>query len=238
MLKEFIEKIIDMVPTQIIELECDNDRRYSNKPMHPIKVRTNNVMIHTLSGLIEFIKNTTCIYGIQIINTDEVSLLKEDCDWNETYPICTAKCFKSSNPFNYGYKYDIETFIIKLQSEFVQNDDRDSLLRLVSSLTSGSSQTNEDDGISQKVTIKRGVTLKGEAVINPRVNLRPYRTFHEVEQPESAYIFRVYQEENAQPKVSLHEADGAIWQHEAVLNILSYLKNNDYIKENNINIIY
>lgn len=54
---------------------------------------------------------------------------------------------------------------------------------------------------------------------NP-VTLRPYRTFSEVEQPSSEFIFRINQLAN----MALFEADGGKWRLDAINNIANYLK--------------
>ena len=55
---------------------------------------------------------------------------------------------------------------------------------------------------------------------NP-VTLRPYRTFNEVEQPASQFVFRI----NKLANLALFEADGGKWKLEAVESIANYLKN-------------
>lgn len=59
-------------------------------------------------------------------------------------------------------------------------------------------------------------------VPNP-VTLKPFRTFHEIEQPEIAFVFRM---KNGQSGVScaLFEADGGAWKFNAVHSIAEYLK--------------
>ncbi|MGC4432461.1 hypothetical protein ABWL48_20460, partial [Streptococcus suis] len=48
----------------------------------------------------------------------------------------------------------------------------------------------------------------------------PYRTFAEVEQPASQFVFRI----DKQARMALFEADGKRWVQEAVGNIAAYLK--------------
>jgi hypothetical protein len=77
-----------------------------------------------------------------------------------------------------------------------------------------------DNGISQTVVVQQGISLVGEENIKPRVKLCPFRTFREVEQPESEFIFRV----NDDGKVGFFEADGGVWKMEAKDSIALYLK--------------
>ena len=54
---------------------------------------------------------------------------------------------------------------------------------------------------------------------NPAV-LKPYRTFVEVEQPESKFVFRM----QTGPEMALFEADGGAWRIQAMKNIKEYLE--------------
>ena len=66
---------------------------------------------------------------------------------------------------------------------------------------------------------------------NP-VTLRPYRTFNEVEQPASQFIFRI----NKMANLALFEADGGKWQLEAIGNIARYLAK-ELVDNNKITIL-
>lgn len=59
-------------------------------------------------------------------------------------------------------------------------------------------------------------------VPNP-VNLIPYRTFLEVQQPASDFIFRM--KSSCGVQCAILEADGGAWKNEAMNNIKEYLKN-------------
>lgn len=225
MLAKLFDRIIQESKAEFLK---DGDRFYCQKDLKSMKNRPVGISMHTLTGLEQFLSKEihsrmTPDLAFCVSGPDMVSLLSYDHIWNEYFPLATAHCFKSNNPFRFGEKYDIETFIVRLQAEFGETFDRHELLKLVSSLTSGATKTNEDDGISQKVIVKKGITLRDEKVVNPRVALMPYRTFQEVDQPISNYIFRVYSE-GAEPKVALHEAEGGQWQYEAVKNIVKYLE--------------
>ncbi|OSA97223.1 hypothetical protein B2H85_16310, partial [Clostridium botulinum] len=64
------------------------------------------------------------------------------------------------------------------------------------------------------------------------VALAPYRTFPEVQQPTSKFIFRMQQG----PKAAIFEADGGAWRNQAMQSIKAYLQ--EELKEiQNINII-
>lgn len=62
-----------------------------------------------------------------------------------------------------------------------------------------------------------------DAVIPNPVRLIPYRTFLEVEQPESEFVFRITEGRGGAPAFKLVSADGGRWEAVAVDNVKSYL---------------
>ena len=79
---------------------------------------------------------------------------------------------------------------------------------------------NRDNGVSQEVEARQGVSLKALVQVKPRVALRPFRTFLEVEQPVSEFLLRLDDDGN----VGLFEADGGMWQQTAKASIAAYFE--------------
>ena len=73
--------------------------------------------------------------------------------------------------------------------------------------------------VIQIATVLDGVASLAQAKTPNPVTLRPYRTFNEVEQPASQFVFRI----NKSANLALFEADGGKWQLEAISNIADYL---------------
>ena len=109
--------------------------------------------------------------------------------------------------------------IICLKSRFAPTEDRDYLVQLLGNITDQQSVQTKDDGITQSATVKSGIQLVGEQRIKPIVTLKPYRTFLEVEQPESDFLIRL-----KDGRAALFEADGGAWKCEAVKNIADKLR--------------
>lgn len=82
--------------------------------------------------------------------------------------------------------------------------------------------STNDNGVTQTVEARQGVALNALIEIKPRVMLRPFRTFLEVEQPESEFLLRVDPDEG----IGFFEADGGIWKLEAKKNIADYFLKN------------
>ena len=117
---------------------------------------------------------------------------------------------------------DARAIVNELQANFVETDDLITIMQVAGNIKSGTTANYSDDGVSQKTTIKTGVELADVIVPNP-VKLRPYRTFAEIEQPESSYVFRIKDAERG-PAFKLVEADGGLWKNAVMKKIKEYLE--------------
>jgi len=114
---------------------------------------------------------------------------------------------------------DHETAMIALRCKFQQTDDLDYLLNLLSTIDISAGTTTKDNGATQTVQVKQGIAFKEYQDIKPIVDLKPYRTFQEVDQPESAFLCRV----NDKCEIGLFEADGGMWRLQARENVKAFL---------------
>lgn len=139
---------------------------------------------------------------------------------------------KLITPFKFGMWMDPESFVIGCQSGFqrtkIENEDGtfaadlDYVLKVASNITAEAIDTSEDDGIAQKVAMRRGVVLKEQTNLKPRVNLAPYRTFAEIDQQLSQFLFRA-RVGGESVNLALFEADGGRWHLSAVAAIAEWL---------------
>lgn len=124
--------------------------------------------------------------------------------------------------FGFGRFHMHEDFMIFLQALFEETPDRETVMAVIGNIADENVATYEDDGVSQKVTVKAGITRKSEAKVPNPVNLSPYRTFSEVTQPMSPFILRMKQG-SPLPSVALFEADGGLWKLNAIDSIKDFL---------------
>lgn len=218
MIKEAIQYIVGLGNTKI---EHVDGLPYSTNKLYRIEEPVaNKLKVHSLSGLVEYLKSTFDVdhkLMVHVESPTEVNVFsKLNYDRNREYLI---KADAMVPQFQFEKWYDPESFIIKLQSVFVKNEDRDVMLRVVGNITEEDVRTVGDNGYSQTVTAKVGVATVGQAEVPNPVYLSPYRTFVEVQQPESPFVFRM---KNG-PVCALFEADGGAWQLEAIGNVKSYL---------------
>lgn len=181
--------------------------------------------VSNLTSLIDYCKsNFDNIQGkllIQVVSPGEVKLLTPlDKDRNRQ-EILKAVVILPDNIF-YRRFMDTESFNIMMQSAFVDNEDKAKILKFTGLIRDEAVKETGDTGVAQKVTIKTGVATVGEAEVPNPVTLAPFRTFPEVSQPESKFIFRM----RSGPEAALFEADGGAWKNEAMKRIKDYLVKN------------
>lgn len=82
-----------------------------------------------------------------------------------------------------------------------------------------------DDGVTQKTTIKQGIASKADVLVPNPVTLIPYRTFLEVKQPESEFVFRI-KDAGGTPVFKIVEAEGGLWKNVTMKEIRDYFVRN------------
>ncbi|HEL1630033.1 TPA: hypothetical protein TXL51_001516 [Streptococcus suis] len=179
--------------------------------------------LSTLTSLVEYLKSD--LNGMQdqrlivaVEKNDEVCVWSENDEFEHRTLLVDVKARVPELTF--GRFISAEQFNIMLQSNFIDDADRGALLDFASALKIENGAEIEDNGVSQVATVKTGVASLAKGKVPNPVDLRPYRTFNEVEQPASKFVFRI--DKNAQ--MALFEADGKRWVQEAVGNIAAYLK--------------
>lgn len=227
--REFIDRIVDLSVPTVMEI---GGLPHSDRKMNPIMPpMVESVKLSTLQGLVDAIKanmnglgTEQCLVHVKEYSRVQVVAQNPDAWGRRVVHLEAESDAFPDSAFRFGQYVDQETFIIALQSRFVETEEQKQLLSLVSTLTSSHVGIAEDDGIRQKVTTMKGVALKNEQAIKPRVKLQPYRTFVEVEQPASDFIFRVRSNgPDQKPSCGLFEADGGRWKLEAMQSIKKWL---------------
>ena len=117
-----------------------------------------------------------------------------------------------------------ENFIIQTQSMFVDNEDKQIVLKVAGNVEDKTVAQYGDDGVTQKATIKSGLANVEDVIVPNPVVLMPYRTFFEIGQLSVPFIFRMRNGSNG-VNCALFEADGGMWKGTAVHEIAEYLKN-------------
>ncbi len=229
MLKEALQYIVGLGEPVV---EIYNDEYYSDKPLHRVEnyiPKADCVTVHTLTSLLDYIISGIDEMADKMIVAVEsptcVRLYSQLDDNRDREYVMKAEALLPD--FRFGQFMNHESFCIALQSKFEPNDDRELLLKFAGTVESGTVAQYGDDGVTQKATIKTGLASKGEAIVPNPVRLQPYRTFLEVAQPESDFIFRMREGQGVE--CAIFEADGGAWKMEAMRRISKYLR--DYLED-------
>lgn len=229
MLKSFIQYIVGLAAPNIQDIAGET---YSDKQLHRISYipYAQKITMNTLSSLIDYIKSGVDTFnGQMIIHVQSptcVSMYSAlDFERNRENIV---EVRANVPEFSFNRFDNHEAFVIGVQSKFVDDPatDKALLLKFAGTVEAGSVAEYGDDGISQKATVKTGIASKGDAIIPSPARLKPFRTFVEVEQPISSFIFRMKDDRCGGVQCALFEADGGAWKLDAMEAIHAYLREN------------
>ena len=108
---------------------------------------------------------------------------------------------------------------IAMRTRFQETADTIYALKLLSDICCGAKVIYNDNGIATTVTTQKGVALQSNEQIRPIITLKPYRTFQEVEHPESIFLIRVNER-----GITFTEADGGMWKLKARQTVKVFLE--------------
>ncbi len=220
MLKELAQYIVGLSAPEVVDINGKkfsdrNLKRYDYKAPEPLRFKS-------ITGLLEYIE-TDCdsTYEdsfIHIVDYDRIEFLSplNDDNEREVYAICEPdKINLSFNQF-----IPREQFNIMLQSGFESTVDLERVLSYIGNMSDNAVRTVGDNGVSQEITIKQSTKGLVDVVLPNPVNLRPYRTFTEIEPVESSFVFRLKEGGYC----SLFEADGGKWKIDTMKELQEYIE--------------
>lgn len=225
MIKEAMKYFLEQSQPEYVDID---GKKYSNKSFYRVAQtpRADAIRMSTLSSLVEYIKSgVDTMKGnmlVHVVSPTEVVLhsqLDEDRERE-----CVVGVKAQLPKFEFETFLEKEAFTIALQSKFADSEDKALVMQFAGTVESGTVTQYGDDGVSQKATIKTGIASKSEALVPNPVCLVPYRTFLEVEQPKSSFIFRMKEDKYGGIMCAIFEADGVAWKLEAMNNVKEYLK--------------
>ena len=222
MLKNFVNRIVELAAPTTYEIDGHTYSSENLSRIDPPKYMPKSIEVNGLDSVCKLVRNEVKAVGkkifiqIQAYNTVRVfSTYDEQYERSYLYK-CTADTpsvtVNRFNPYEYA--------VIELRSLYIPNQDTEYLLQLLSSISSESKVVSSDNGVTQTVEAKQGIALSQMVQVKPRVTLKPFRTFIEVEQPESEFLLRI----SGDGKIGLYEADGGVWKLEATRNVAGYFE--------------
>lgn len=229
MIKEAIEKIVSMAAPSLSVIQGD-DRTFKMIPGRGIEplldAQTIPIECSTLSGLKEY------LYSGAVFKTSNFAFIKSPTCVELTSEIFGAnlqrniyiRCTHDQKQFPFGIYQDPETFIVGIQTYFVQDEMTAAILKVAGNIVHESTSKTLDDGVTQTVTAKTGIARVENVTVPNPVTLHPYRTFTEVSnQPAGLFVFRIKQDDKG-PKCALHEVDSGLWKIEAINEIKAWIR--------------
>ncbi|TVM31209.1 hypothetical protein [Oceanidesulfovibrio marinus] len=212
---KFVDKILELAKPEERTL---NGRLYMTKPVHLVKdPEPQTLSCHTLTALQDYLDAN--IDGLDLSDTLIHVASPVYVSIRQGLTLLTAQrphLLNASPALPEQNNTVIDTpwlepkdFIPYALTHFVTSNELDNLLKFISAMRCDNSGTVEDNGVT----------------------LKPYRTFYEVDQPESIFVVRVREGrgENKLPEIKLFQADGGKWANQAILNIVEWLK--DHLPE-------
>lgn len=219
---EFLANQANTAADKKVHTTKDGEHFLIGDDVHPYHLDSNakeSIDTHTLTSIVDYIRSGADGRNdlfIQIKNPHEVVLLGALNKYGERE--CLINATTSNDEFSFGEFLNREELNIALQSQFAQSEDQAAILKFIGNYKESTSNTASDDGITQTATVQTGAASVSTARVPNPVTLKPYRTFLEVEQPESQFIFRMREGMRG----GLFEADGGAWKNEAIQNIKKY----------------
>ena len=225
MTRDALQYVVGLKTAEVLDI---NGERYFDKDVYRVdnELRASAIQMNTLTSLVDYLKAGVDKMAekmlVQVVSPTKVRVLSMlDADRKREELVEVEAMIPD---FEYGRYMGNERFIIALQSKFIDNDDRALLLKFAGTVKDESIAEYGDDGVTQKATVKTGITSVGDAIVPNPVKLRPFRTFVEVTQPESAFVFRMRQADGRGIECAIFEADGGAWKNVAMKSIKEYLQ--------------
>lgn len=254
-LKEALEYAVGLSKPNYTEHEGEKWADKQMYRIHHKQPKAEPIEMNTLTSLLDYIRSNTDQMAdhmiIHVQSPTKVSLYSQLDGDRIRETLVEVKALLPQ--FEFGRYYPAEKFVINVMSKFIGENtgllnqesdqlpwkeepvseqfipplcnDKETILKYAGTVESGTVAQYGDDGVSQKAVIQQTVTSKEDVVIPSPVNLIPYRTFLEVEQPGSNFIFRIKDVgHGAEPEMALFEADGGVWKINAMNSIHRYLQ--------------
>lgn len=224
MIKKALEYIVGLNKPELVEVGGET---YTDKELRRVKhnPKAESLSLWTLTSLMDYIESNVDEMAdkmlLHVENPELVWLTSKLDEDRERETLIQAVAEIPS--FNFGRFIPHEEFCIALRSKFLETEDRKTILKFAGTVEAGTLAQYSDDGVTQRATVKAGIVGKKDEIVPSVVTLKPYRTFVNLEQPESQFLFRMRDGAHG-VECALFEADGGAWKDEARANVHNYLE--------------
>lgn len=226
MLKEFIEHIQKTTQTQILtvgESTFAVTADGSAKEIIPTIYHPDTLPLHSLDALVKMVKTEASQMDAPLYITipDHMTVRcfgQPDAEAQYFRQVYYEAKATDVPGWDSRHELGFEEAQIAMRTRFQETPDTAYLQKLLSEITCGAKVTMNDNGIATSVVTQKGVALQSNEAIRPIVKLRPYRTFQEVDQPESPFLIRINER-----RILFIEADGGMWKLKAREIVMAFL---------------
>lgn len=231
MIKEAIDKILDL---EKIDLATIGDQTYVkanqciNRLKHPDEHAPNPLVFNTLTGLIDYLNCAIdpldrSKLAYHVVDFNQVDLVGNLQANNENVRFCYARATCLKDMFAFNQWHPVEEFIINMQTHFEPTEQIEAIINLVGKIVSEHVKTQEDNGFTQVVQIRSGLTTKAEVKVENPVTVCPWRTFVEIDQPRTLAVLRFRQSRENDLQVALFDSACEFWRRDAIQAIKAWL---------------
>lgn len=214
MLKEFIQHIQETTRPEVKEI--DGHSYQIDSGSEPFEIlpeiqSPDTLKLTSLDALVKMVKtealeDDTPLY-ITIPNPTTVRCFGQFREKERCYRRFYYKAEATDVPgWDSSVQFPFEEMQIALFTRFQDSNDMKYVQNLLSSITT-------------TVMTQKGIALQDQSKIRPVVSMKPYRTFQEIDQPESPFLIRV-----TEHGIRLIESDGGMWKLDARKTIKDYLE--------------
>lgn len=227
MLKEFIAHIQKTTAPQIVTVDnmtfavnSDGDAR----EIRPEIDRPEPLLLHSLDALVKLVHSEGIGFEkplyITVPDHENVLCFGHPLPEMRFFRNILYKVLATDVPgWDTKVTLPFEEMQIALRTRFQETADTPYVQKLLSEISTGAKITFNDNGVATTIVTKKGIDLQANETIRPIVQLRPYRTFQEVDQPESAFLIRINER-----GICFIEADGGMWKLRAREAVKAFLE--------------
>lgn len=241
MIKEGIEKLISIaIPGQVVEINNQQFWAQGEKFHQVSSKKIDALTISDLDALFDYVGQVEMFSEgfspfIFVSSFDRVQIKTFLNQQKER--VTLLDIIYSSFNFPSSSYLPIEDFLVKIQSNFVQDKNLLELMKFLSGIADVAETQVDDNGITQTVKVKAGIVKVGETTIKNPVTLKPCRTFSQIDQPSINYILRLKKIGSGEIGAALFDETSPAWQVETVKKIKEYIAVNLPEKLKNLPII-
>lgn len=239
--RDTLELILEEARPVILKKEDVQARTYSSKPLHVTTIPPiESIEIHSLHGLVEYANKLTGVLAaeselIMRVQSPEVvtlsTLERDEIGRSEVWAIARPGYDVLFYSQMEGKRLSQGEMFTALKTLIEASNDQRKLIEMIGRITSVQEVSGEVGVSAQAVTMKSSVSVTHD-VIQDIVVLRPFRTFSEIEQPTSRYLFRMVPVKDGIPDCIIREIRDGQWRMEAMKSIISYLRSS--LESNNV----